>query len=855
MREHAGEARGNCEKRCERPPSNEKMQSNMRKTYIRSAFSLLFATHSRIRIRFSGVSVSLVQLAALGLTLLAFSAPRSVGQMVSPDIDRDDEPFSYFSKPTDIIGVMNAPSAAEISPEGYLYTGFGELMFFAGPEQMPISARIRTLEEGDLPIVSYAVSHLGIHYRFTAFAAQIPPPKRGERGGTGNVVNFVHITLQNPGKKPRAAFLTTAMRYQAEQTTEVPMGDNRFRRPAEADRIGDYQQPGEAFRGDWTYSMDKGACLRDGRVLFMYPEEPVPRLSLTLRTHYNRTEPLTSSKLQLSPTTPFCSATYTIKLAPGESRSLYIKLPLIPMPRESPEFAQLGAAHFEQAHAQVADFWRSMLNRGMRIDLPEAKPVEAFYASLVYDLLALNQVQDAAVQTVNQFQYHRFYLRDSADFVRMYDATGYSDIGSQVIRFFPTRQQPDGNFVSQPGQYDGWGEALWAFGEHYKRTHDLEFEKAIYPRIERAVDWLIEARSTDPLHVMPASDVRDNEYVSGHLTGYNFLALDGLQSAIATAKLLGHSDDAARFQHEYDDYRKTFFALLDAAAAKAGGTLPPSLDAGEWKGTDWGNLLSVTPEPVLDPWDPRVTATLKSALSRYQEGISTYAEPDDGVFLHHYLTIKNTLTELARGEQEQAIREFYAELLHTSSTHTGFEYAIRPWGSRDFEGNIAPHGWFAADYRNLLRNMLVREDNGSLHLLSALSPEWIGKGKAIRVTSAPTYFGNLDFTLAVTDDRLAVLKIDSKFERPPQEIVLHLPWFLDISSVTADGRPIDFANGAAHLPATVREVRITWKSRRPVNMNYQRTVDSYKKEYRRRYELLLDSGETSLAPDTWQVPE
>lgn len=786
---------------------------------------------------------------------MAFIASPSPAQMVSPDIDRDDQPFSYFSKPTDIIGVMNANSAAEISPEGYIYTGFGELMFFVGPEQKPIFARIRTLEEGDLPIVSYTVSHLGIEYRFTAFAAQVAFPLTTSPQATGNIVNFIRITVHNPGEKPMAGFLTTAMRYQAEQTTGVPMGDNRFRRPAQGEKIGDYQQPGEAFRSDWTYSIDKGACLREGRALFLYPEEPVPRLSLTLHNLYNRIEPLTSSKLQLSPTTPFCSATYTVKLLPGESRSLDIRAPLIPTMRDSPEFAQLEAAQFDQAHAQVVESWHSVLNRGMRIELPEAKPVETFKASLVYDLLDLNMVQGTAVQTASQFQYHRFYLRDSADFIRMYDATGYSDIGSQVIRFFATRQQPDGNFLSQPGQYDGWGEALWAFGEHYKRTHDLEFEKETYPLIVRAVDWLITARAKDPLHVMPASDVRDNEYVSGHMTGYNFLALDGLQSAIDAAKLLGHSEDAARFQREYDDYRKTFFALLDEASAKAGGTLPPSLDAGEWKGTDWGNLLSVTPEQVLDPWDPRVTATLKSTSARYQEGITTYSEPDDGVFLHHYLTIKNTLTELVRGEQEQAIREFYAELLHTSSTHTGFEYAIRPWGSRDFEGNIAPHGWFAADYRNLLRNMMVREDNGSLHLLSAVSPEWIVKGKSIRVTSAPTYFGSLDFTLEIPEDQVAVLKIDSRFERQPKEIVLHLPWFLEVTGVTADGAAVKFAKGEAHLPATARNVRITWSRRLPVNMSYQRTVDSYKKEYRRRYEHLLGTGESIQGPDTWRVPE
>ena len=778
-----------------------------------------------------------------------------IGQMVSPDIDRPDQPFSYFSKPTDVIGVMNAPSATEVSPEGFLYTGFGELMFFLGPERSPLSARIRTLEDGRLPVILYRSEHLGIEYRFTAFAAQVPEMPSSDHEATGQIVNFVRIVLHNSGKEPRAGFLTTAVRYQAPQTTAAPAGDNRFRRPATAERTGDYQQPGEPFNSNWSYSMENGTCLRQGRALYLYPQQPNPKLSLTFDTNYNRIEALSSSNLNLSPIAPVCSVSFTIPLAPGESRSVDLRMPLLPLPSGSPEFADLRASSFERSHAQVAEFWNAELARGMRIELPEKKPVETFDASLIYDLLARNIVDGNFVQTVNQFHYHRFYLRDSADFVRMYDATGYSDIASQVISFFATRQLPDGNFLSQPQQYDGWGEALWAFGEHYRRTHDIAFAKGIYPRIVHAVEWLVAARANDPLHILPASNVKDNEYVAGHLTGYNFLALDGLQSAIELAKATDHGDDAVHFRDEYDAYRTRFFALLDKAVASNGGALPPSLDAGEWKGTDWGNLLSVTPEAMLDPWDPRVTATLHRSQERYQEGITTYSEPDDGIFLHHYLTIKNTLTELVRGEQQQAIREFYAELLHTSSTHAGFEYAIRPWGTRDFEGNIAPHGWFAADYRNLLRNMMVREDSTSLHLLSAVSPEWIGKGKIIRVKAAPTCFGTLSFSLDMQDDTRAVLHIQSVFDSPPHEIVLHLPWFMDVSTVNADGVPTQILNGAVELPVQTREVEIFWKRNGGFDMSYQRTVASYEQEYRRRYEHLITVGEMSSGSESWRVPQ
>jgi hypothetical protein len=768
--------------------------------------------------------------------------------MVSPQIDDAPGPFSYFSKPTDELGVPGAASGAEITPEGYLYTGFGELMFFTGPDQTPVQARVRTLEAGHLPVYSYAVSHLGIDYHFSVFAASAGRPAQ--------VVLFARVTVSNPGLSQRAAFLTTAIRYQAEQTTETPTGDNRFRRPIADGGIGQFHQPGEPFSKDWIYSNENHAFLRDGRVLYLFPNPPAPKLSMTLRSHYNRAQPMDARALDVQPTTPTMVAAYTLLLAPHQSKTLDFKMPLVPVEPGTPGFSALDAADFDTEHAATVAMWQQTLARGMKIELPEAKVTDTFDASLVYDLLALNDVDGTPVQTVNDFQYHRFYLRDAADFVRMYDATGYSDVAARVLSFFPSRQQPDGNFLSQPGQYDGWGEALGAFGEHYRRTHDLAFAKGVYPGVVRAVDWLVHARAADPLHLMPKSDVRDNEYVAAHLTGYNFLALGGLQSAIELARATGHDADAGRFQREYDDYHRVFFALLDQASAANGGAIPPALDATGWPGTDWGNLLSITPVELLDPHDPRVTATLLRSQARYQEGITTYTEPDDGQFLHHYLTIKNTLTEVIRGDQPQAVRELYAELLHTSSTHAGFEYAIRPWGSRDFEGNLAPHGWFAADYRNLLRNMMLREDGDTLHLLSAVSPAWTGSGKTIRVDRAPSTFGTTSFTLRMASETSAVLELKNSWQNAPRAFVLHLPWFLQTESAIADGIAMKPEGDTLSLPANTHEVRLRWH-RRPGSsqMSYAKTIAGYQQEYRRRYEHLLSTGEMSPAVDTWRVPE
>jgi hypothetical protein len=776
--------------------------------------------------------------------LVRVVAPAISAQMPSPSIDRGDQPFSYFARPTDQIGVAGAPSATEITPEGFLYTGFGELMFFVGPDWEPLTPeagpRTRTLESGYLPIQMYEVERGGLTYRFTIFSASLGPQPEGA------VANFVRVTVVNKGAEPRAAFLSTAVRYQAPQLAEGEIADNRFRRPATPASEGDYSQPGEEFSKDWVYGFDGNAFVRDGRVLYLFPENPKPVLAQTLYRRYNRRPVTTARKLDVQPTTPAGVAMYDFVLAPGASRSLDFKMPLLPAAKDSAEIRQLEAASFDDFHAQVKAYWERVVAQGMSISVPEAKANDLFRTCLVNDLLALNHIGSDWIQTVNQLHYHSFYLRDSSDFVHMYDVTGYPAIAGKVLDFYARKQQPDGNFLSQKGQFDGWGQTLWIYGFHERFTHDRAFAEQVFPSVERAADWFEKATAEDPLHLMPSTDVRDNEYIPGHLTGYNFLALDGLQGAMALAKAVNRPEEEARFQRDYDTLRAHFLPIVDARSAANGGAIPPALD-GNNGGANWGNLLSVVPEPQLDPHDSKVSATLARTQAHYAEGLIVYDQPPgEGKYLHHYLTIKNTLTEVVRGDQQQALREFYALLLHTSSTQSGFEYAIRPWGSRDFQGNLSPHGWFAAEYRNLMRSMMLREEgDNSLHLLSVVSPDWIGAGKTIAVAHAPTMFGEVSFDLHSTSDSAAVLHLQTDFgPRQPEHLFLHLPWFMQVRSVIVDGHTAQPSAGVVELPRTAKVVDLAWtKGPGTPPMSYAQAVANYKQEYAQYYEQYLRTGE------------
>ena len=761
--------------------------------------------------------------------------------MVNPAMDQQPGPFSYYSKSVDEIGVMDAQAGTEITPEGGLYTGYGELDFLLGPETQFFWPRIRTLEQGYLPIVHLTHTQDGIEYRFTYFTAKLDDgtltPQRAGSPGTPILVNFVRVVERNTSNEPTRAVLTAATRYQNITMDGTGKGANRFRRPVDDGVPGHYRQPGVEFDPKWVYSFSDHAFLRSGKAFYLF-EKPDEKM-LTPRQRYNIQIDNAPRALEVFPTSLVGAVQYNSILAPGAERTITFRMPLVPV-EEGAETEKILAASYDDALAQTIRTWEQLVAQGMQIETPEAKVNNTFKASLVYDLIARDHIGNDYIQTVNKLHYHAFWLRDASDIVHMYDVTGYSHIAAQDLEFFPRFQKSDGMFLSQEGQYDAQGEALWAYGQHYRMTHDLEFARKVFPSVERAVQWIVTARKTDPLHLIPASFVKDNEYVEGHITGYNFLALSGIRNAAILADAVGKPEEAKAWRAEYDAYRGALVNAIHRCAKIDGGSIPPSLD-GDCGGQYWGNLLGTYPEHVLAPEDPLITATLQATRAKYAEGISTYGS---GRFLHDYVGIKNSFTEIIRGDQQEAVQDLYGWLVHTSSTQEGFEFAIRAWGDRDFADNLPPHGWFAAEFRTMLRNMMVREDvsqaGRQVHLLSVMSPEWMGGGKTIRVERAPTEFGEVAFTLTQPDAGSAVLDLTTQWREKPDALVVHLPWFADVSGVTVDGKTVQAANGAVTLPASARQVRIRWAKKADApRLSYEAAVEQYKREYREHYDAYM----------------
>ena len=811
------------------------------------------------------------------------------GGMLDPAIDEPGKPFSYFWHPTDVVGALFAPVASEVTPEGYVYNGFGELMFFIGNPPVPVNQRLKQLHEGYLPLVQFDLVHHEVRYCFEIFAADMGGPL------AGLPVNLVRVELRNECNEERAAFLSSAFRTMPPvDHAKGPVADYRFGQ--RFDLIPpEYSEGQTGFRPDWEYAFAGHALARDGRLLYAFPADPAPQqLSLSLTDPAIRAIRFFTGEVQANPKArpvfdrhaPMGVVTYCVRLNPGATRSLVFRMPVAPVPLETPAARLLLELEPEQVRRDTIRSWQDLLHPAP-MSFPEEKVQQYLLANTIFDLLAIDRVGPDTVINVNKFQYHRLYPGNGSNMCVALDYMGLHDIARDCLLQFRKVQFPDGS-IRNPHHPEGQsfeitGYALWAWDRHTQLTRDRAFLEAVYPGVQAAVAWLKKMAADDPCGLLPPATVADDAMLANvRQTGMSLWALIALRSAGRMAGAIGNRQDREEFEDEYARYRQAFERHLATQLRESDGVIPPALER-SLAGNRWDDLLLLYPEPLFDPFDPRVTATIHEARQRYAEGILEFGWQravartadagwptvthagidtvkadgfifDDRPLLHYWQTPNNAQNALVRGtpeDQEEAVRDLYALLLHTSSTHAPQEFGTAPWSTRDYMNrhNILPDGAASAKTIELLRNMLVREYQDDLVLFSALSPEWVRAGKVIELRRAPTAFGPISVRCRTggRDNSLVLdIAVTTEFVRPPRRLLLRAPWFLELESVECDGSGMATRGNVVSLPFGVSHVSIRGSlTHNTPRLSYEETVAAYREEYRRRYEEFLRTGTTN----------
>jgi hypothetical protein len=428
----------------------------------------------------------------------------------------------------------------------------------------------------------------------------------------------------------------------------------------------------------------------------------------------------------------------------GESRAWHFLIPAYPVAVEANVLRRI---EHDDVVSRARTVWRGWLSEGAVLTTPDTLVNAAWRAALVTLIQCQERYGDDWVSIGNPFQYRDVWIRDGARVVRAFAVaglTGRARANAWALRHF---QLPLGALISQRGQLDGTGQALWAFEQAASLPPDDETAKRFLPIAERGFRWIETQREVTRQFgmrwgdLLPFGDPRDAELVRAQLTGNDAWAIAGCRAVVTLARHAGNDALAREAFAAYQDYRTTFARALQRTQRE---DVPPS-----WQevGRDWGNASAGYPTAALPANHARLVLTARRMWAQSPTAaLVSYGHRDS---VHTYLGAD--LAQWALLDERPAMaRRYVSDLLaHSSSTLGQAEIFDRAGGR--FGNNLPPHTTAAATLVDLLRNMVVSDAGDTLDLALGGDLDWWSGTEFKR---APTRFGVVDVALSRQEDVL-----------------------------------------------------------------------------------------------------
>jgi hypothetical protein len=425
--------------------------------------------------------------------------------------------------------------------------------------------------------------------------------------------------------------------------------------------------------------------------------------------------------------------------------------------------------------------------RAARIKLP----VEKFENQLDAIKLRLPAFDDVTHFSPGTFLYHTHWYRDSYFISEAFSNLGFLKEVRTKIETYPQRQQASGAFVDHPGELDSHAIALCSMLNFARKSGDTKLQRDLFESVWRGLQWIDRQRLTSSkrsvLHegLLPASFSAEHFGGCDHYFWDNFWALKAMHLGRAAARKLGRAKEAEALERMSASFAASLRRAISATLERVGGQVLP-ISPYRWPDAACiGNLVACDPLELTDICQPWLHPTLEFLLaSHFHQGLFFQSVFHTG--LNPYLTAQ-VARVLIRLEDPRALTLLHAISDAASPTVTWPE-AINPRTQGGCMGD-GDHGWAAAEFCNLLRQMIVLEDSSGLVLFPGVQPSWLEPGQVTSIHNAPTFHGRLTASLE-SDNRgiWARWQLEPWNGEETTQITLSLPRGLtdaDVASETA----------------------------------------------------------------------
>ncbi len=369
--------------------------------------------------------------------------------------------------------------------------------------------------------------------------------------------------------------------------------------------------------------------------------------------------------------------------------------------------------------------------------------------------------------------YRRFWFRDAAFILYGLLCAGFKKRVARALECFRSRQTMQGYFLSQEGEWDSNGEALWIIRQYCEMTGTVP-PKEWKESIQKAGRWICKKRLSADLKfehagLLPAGFSAEHLGPNDFYYWDDFWAVAGLKAAALLCTAYKDNENAVSFENE----ARTLSECLDRSLRKAAERLKrPAIPASPYRRLDTGaigSLVASYPLRVFQQNDPRVLDTADFLMKNcLVHGGFFHDMTHSGI--NPYLTLHLAQVLLRAGDPRYFDLMIAVAKLATSTGQ--WPEAIHPRTGGGCMGD-GQHVWAAAEWVLMIRNCFVREEDNRLILCSGIPRTWMEKNQTIAFGPAPTSFGDIQISLKPRGENILVEWQGTWFAKePPIDIQL-----------------------------------------------------------------------------------
>lgn len=412
--------------------------------------------------------------------------------------------------------------------------------------------------------------------------------------------------------------------------------------------------------------------------------------------------------------------------------------------------------------------WSAAVSGACRLDVPDAlyrRLFETAVRSLV--LLSPDDVFPGP------YMYKRFWFRDAAFILNAMAAANLAARAEAALDRFPGRQTPAGYFLSQNGEWDSNGQALWIL-ERFAAMAGGAPKRAWREPVLRAGEWIIRKRTkkdgSPHAGLLPAGFSAEHFGPSDNYYWDDLWAAAGLRSASAMARAWGDDARARRFDADARDLLDCVDRAIAGARKNSGPRAVPAAPYRRLDGGSIGALAATYPLQLWEPGDPRLTATIDFLMNTCIIRGAFYQKIGHaGVNAYLSLHVAQALLRAGDGRFEPIVRAV-ADL----ASPTGqWPEAVHPRTGGGCMGD-GQHMWAAAEWILMMKNFFVREEEKDRTLVvgSGIPRAWLDSEAPLSIGPVRTRFGEMSLT--VRGGRTARVAWEAAWSAAPARIDVRL---------------------------------------------------------------------------------